>query len=183
MPGRDTAPHAERSLSDLLEDLASKTPAPGGGTAAAWATAVAAALVEMAAAFAGDRPEVATRAGKLRARALALAERELSAYEPVLEAARLSKNDVTRAERLHIALSHAADSPLEITRTAAEVVPLARELRISGNATLQGDAQTAALLGEAACRAAAQLVELNLADRPNDPRLSELRSLLAELPG
>lgn len=168
--------HAERPLRELLDDLAAQTPAPGGGSSAAWATAVAAALVEMAAAF-SDRPT--ERARELRAQALDLAERELTAYVPVLEAARLPKDDPARPERLGQALSDAADSPLEIARTAAEVAELARELRDTGNRTLEGDANTAAQLAAAATRAAARLVEINLKASPDDPRLAEAKLLAA----
>lgn len=154
--------------------MAARTPAPGGGSAAAWALALAAALVEMAAAF-SDR-EVAA---DLRAQALTLADRELSAYGPVLEASRLPKDDPARSERLGAALSAAADSPLEIARLAAEVEGLARDLAARGNRTLEGDANTAAELAGAARRAAARLVEINLSARPDDPRLGEAKRLRA----
>jgi methenyltetrahydrofolate cyclohydrolase len=151
--------------------VAARTPAPGGGSSAAWTVALAAALVEMAAAF-SDREVPA-----LRERALALAESELRAYGPVLEASRVPKDDPTRAERLERALSDAADSPLEIARLAAEVERLARDLAASGNRTLEGDANTAAELAAAARRAAVRLVEINLAAKPDDPRLHEAQQL------
>lgn len=172
--------HTERQLRELLDELAAKTPAPGGGSAAAWATAIAAALVEMAAAF-SDQPT--DRARELRAQALELAERELSAYAPVLEAVRLPKEDPTRGDRLAEALSDAADSPLAIARTAAEVAQLAEGLAKSGNRTLEGDANTGAQLADAASRAAARLVEINLAKRPDDPRLAEAKRLRASRRG
>jgi methenyltetrahydrofolate cyclohydrolase len=42
------------SFAELLDRLAARTPAPGGGAAAAWACALAAGLVEMAASFPDD---------------------------------------------------------------------------------------------------------------------------------
>ncbi len=156
--------HADRTLQELLDEVAARTPAPGGGSTAAWATALAAALVEMAASF-SDRPDTAARAGELRSTALELAEHELTAYEPVLEAMRLPRDDRTRAEQLDWALSQAADSPREIARAAGEVAELANELVRDGNRTLEGDANTAALLAEAAGKAAARLTEINLAQR------------------
>jgi methenyltetrahydrofolate cyclohydrolase len=156
--------HTDRTLDQLLGDLGARTPAPGGGSAAAWATALAAALVEMAAWF-SDRADTAARASELRAAALELAERELTAYEPVLGAMRLPKDDPARAEQLDRALSEAADSPRQIARTAGEVAELARELVRDGNRSLEGDANTAALLAEAAGKAATRLSEINLAQR------------------
>ena len=138
---------------------------------------MAAALTEMAAAFAERDAE---RAGRLRARALELGERELSAYAPVLEASRLPKDDPTRSEKLGAALSDAADSPLEIAQLAAEVEQLATDLEATGNRSLQGDANAAAELAGAACRAAVRLVEINLAKRPDDPRLAQARKLVED---
>jgi 2-polyprenyl-6-methoxyphenol hydroxylase-like FAD-dependent oxidoreductase len=79
-------------------------PAPGGGSSAACACAIAASLVEMAAAFSPEYEETARRAAGLRARALELAEIELHAYEPVLEALRLPRDDPERAMRSRGAL-------------------------------------------------------------------------------
>jgi formiminotetrahydrofolate cyclodeaminase len=168
--------HVDRSLGELLDELAAQTPAPGGGSAAAWTTALAAALVEMAASF-SDEP--ADRARELREAALELAERELTAYVPVLVAARIPKEDPARAGRLERALSDAADSPLEIARIAAEVANLGAHLAATGNRTLEGDANAGAELARAACRAAVRLVEINLQNSPDDPRLSEANQLAA----
>jgi methenyltetrahydrofolate cyclohydrolase len=164
--------HATRSLAELLEAVAAETPAPGGGASAAWATALAAALVEMSARFTRAREEhadvhermqdVSERAGVLRDQALALAERELHAYEPVLDALRLPRDDPGRAERLRAALSAAAEPPREIAAAAAEVAELAAEVAATGNRSLEGDAVTGGLLADAACRAATRLVEINL---------------------
>jgi len=165
------------SLAVLLDDIAARTPAPGGGTTAALACALAAALAEMAARFAEDGS--VARAGELRAAALDLAERELTTYAPVLEAARLPRDDPQRAARLAAALAAAADPPLALCRVAAATAELAAEAVRGGTPALEGDATTAVLLAEAACRSAARLAELNLAATPADPRLTELAALTA----
>ncbi len=72
---------------------------------------------------------------------------------------------------LRAALSAAAQAPLEIAGSRAEVAELAAELARGGRPSLEGDAATAALLAEAATRAAVRLVELNLAAAPDDLRL------------
>jgi methenyltetrahydrofolate cyclohydrolase len=146
-------------VSELLDSLAEKTPAPGGGWACAWATAMAAALVEMAAAF-SDRPVEPARA--LRTEALALADQELTAYQPVLDAKRLPADEPGRAERVEAALKTAAESPREIARVAREVESLAEELVASGNPNLEGDANTALQLARAARESAERLVAINL---------------------
>jgi formiminotetrahydrofolate cyclodeaminase len=185
---------AETPFGELLDAVAAETPAPGGGSAAAWAAALAAGLVEMAAKFTLARDEYAerwermsevrARAAELRGQLLALAERELHAYDPVLEALRLPREDPAREERVREASSGAAESPLQIARAAAAVSELAAEAATTGNANLAGDALTAALLGEAACRAAAGLVRINLrGEDAEEPRLREAAMLAKRAAG
>jgi formiminotetrahydrofolate cyclodeaminase len=172
---------AETQLTELLAQLANRTPAPGGGTAAAFAGALAAALTEMAAAFAATRkpaaPDVnaehiAERAATLRLRLVELADEDASAFLAVLQAT----DSETRTE----ALSAAADPPLQIATAAAEIAELASAIAVApGNEQLLGDATCAVALGEAATQAAARLVELNLSRHPDDLRLSEARELKA----
>ena len=169
-------------LADLLEQVAARRPAPGGGSSAAWACALAAALIEMAGAFApeaaedgsGDPPALTARARALREGALALAERELGSYAPVLEAMRREPGP-ERDELLRAALDEAAAAPLAIAGCAAEVAELGLIALDSGSEHLRGDAVTGVLLAEAACASAAQLVALDLATMPDDPRHAEAR--------
>jgi len=118
----------------------------------------------MAAAFSPDRESVARRAGELRARALELAEIELHAYEPVLEALRLAHDDPGRAERVEAAQVTASQSPLAIAGVAAELAGLAAGLARTRNRNLAGDAIAGAVLAEAAAQAAARLVTINLTE-------------------
>jgi formiminotetrahydrofolate cyclodeaminase len=167
---------ASLPFGDLLESLASRTPAPGGGCATAWSAAIAAGLLEMAARFAGAHDEV-TRAAALRAELVAQGEVERSSYAPVLEALRLPSDDPSRAALVADALSEASEGPLAIVRAASEVAELAVGVAVRAKRDLSGDAIAGALLAEAACQAAARLVELNLAGRPDDRRLAELATL------
>ena len=149
---------AEQRLADVLETVAAPTPAPGGGSSAGIVCALAAALVEMVAGIAGG--DVA-RAKALRARALDLAEKELSSYAPVLEARRLPADDPTRPGRIAAALVEASAVPREIAATAVEVASLAERAGAGAGPAVQADAETGRLLAEAAGRAATLLVETN----------------------
>ena len=161
-----------------LNALAARTPAPGGGTAAAWGCALGAALAGMAARFAGRDAEAA-RADALRARALALAEADTESWAPVLAAQRRPADDPGRAAAIADALGGAAEVPLAIAEAAAEVAALARELADSGRPALRGDALAGADLAAGACRAAARLVEIDLAGAPDDPRLARAAAAVA----
>jgi len=118
----------------------------------------------MAAAFGtgagGEQADSGARA--LRERALELAEVELHAYEPVLEALRLPGEDPERAARVDAAQAEASRSPLEVARIGAEVAERAEELARTGNPNLSGDAIAAALLAAAGAQAGARLVAINL---------------------
>jgi formiminotetrahydrofolate cyclodeaminase len=72
----------------------------------------------MAANFTDVPDEAFARAGRLRTRALELAEIELHAYEPVLEALRLPRDDPERAVRVSATQVEASKSPLEIAQAA-----------------------------------------------------------------
>lgn len=158
----------DRPFAELLAGLSERSPAPGAGSAVAWSGALAAGLLEMVASFAGEQ-ETAARGAVLRGELLDAGERELHAYEPVLAAA-------TEGER-RAALSVASDAPLAIARAAAEVAELGAEVSVRSKPALKGDAAAGVLLAEAATRAAAQLVEINLRGSPDDPRLAEVAAL------
>jgi methenyltetrahydrofolate cyclohydrolase len=170
---------ADQSLHDLLDTVAAQTPAPGGGCSAAWAGAFGAGLVEMTASFTLARPKYAgvhQRMGDvrrevkaLRRRLLELAEADAEAYEPVLAALRMPERHPLRERRLEEARSNAAEVPLATAEASAEVAERAAEAARVGNVHLTGDATAGAVLAEAACRAAARLVEINLAGT-GDPR-------------
>ena len=162
----------KQSLEDFLDAVADGTPAPGGGTSAGVATALAASLVEMAARL-GDRADAATGAGELRLRALKLAEEELSSYAPVLEAR-------TEADRV-TAIDAASEPPAQIAELAAEVAELGASVAESASEAVRGDALTGVTLAEAAAAAAARLVAINVGSGPvfERARQAERRALNA----
>jgi formiminotetrahydrofolate cyclodeaminase len=171
----------ELSLADFTDAIASETPAPGGGSVAAVVVEMAAALAAMAARFSREHWEGAAgavaQAEALRARAAPLAQEDADAYEAVLTAMRMPKDlePEVRNTLIGDTLSRAADVPLRIAETAADVAELGAVLAQEGNPNLRGDASAVALLSEAAARAAANLVEINLATTEGDERIGHAR--------
>jgi glutamate formiminotransferase/formiminotetrahydrofolate cyclodeaminase len=177
----------DRPLCEVLDGVAAATPAPGGGSSAAVACALAAGLVQMVAGITlasddadGEMRRLHDRAAALRDEAAALGELELRAYAPVLAAMRRSADDPGRPAALDAALSEAADSPLAIARVATAVAELAVEAARHGRPHLRGDAVTGVLLGEAAAAAASRLAVINLEGHPGDQRLGELERLVRD---
>ena len=79
---------------ELLDTIAAETPAPGGGSVAAFVTEMAASLAAMAARFAHDWDGAAgavAQAETLRHRAAPLADEDAVAYENVLTAMRMPR--------------------------------------------------------------------------------------------
>lgn len=176
-------------VAELLDKVAARTPAPGGGAVAALSTALAAGLVSMCARYAdaaqvsagGVEPadELAERAAELRRAATQLADEDTAAYSCYLEARRLAAamgtpRDDDTVER---ALSAASAVPLLIAELAAEVAVLAVRVGAGGKPGLRGDATTAALLAAAAASAAALLVAENLGHDSGDPRVARAAAL------
>jgi formiminotetrahydrofolate cyclodeaminase len=151
-------------VADLLEAVAAREPAPGGGAVAALAAALAAGLVSMADRFSGtgtDRPE------QLRAAAAALADADAAAYDGYLRAARAARGSGDRAA-VRAALDVATDVPLAVLDVAVEVAQLAAAVAADGNQRLRGDAAAAILMASGAAEIAAVLVRENVG--AGDPR-------------
>ena len=167
---------AETSITTWLDALASGSPTPGGGAAAALVGALGAALVSMVARFTIDRPKYAAvqdevagllaRGDAVRLTLLALVDADAQAYGAVAQAYRLPRGDdgerTTRDVAIQAALIDATEVPLQIGAAAFEVAQLARMISQIGNRSVLTDAGGAALLAEAALRTALLNVDINL---------------------
>jgi formiminotetrahydrofolate cyclodeaminase len=155
------------SVGRLHDVLAEAGPGPAGGSAAAVAATMAAGLVRLVARVSSDwedAPGVAAQASALGDRSLALADDDHRVY--ALAQAELAAP--ARDASLGAALRRAAEVPLRIAETAADVAVLAALAAREGSVVVRGDAWAAATLAEAASTAAARLVHVNLATRPED---------------
>ena len=177
----NTAPdYLDLPLGEFLDRVASDSPAPGGGSVAAIAVALAAGLAGMAARLStgqlSDAPELADQADASRRRVAPLARADAESYGRVLEAYRDHED---RTARVRDALSGAADVPLAVAEAGSEVAAIASRLAEEGNPNLEGDAMAAVLLASAGVRAAATLVQINLSSaNVGDDRLNRTNSLV-----
>lgn len=172
-PTDDAVPRgAAASLDGFLDALEAPAPSPCGGTAAAVSAAMAAALVTMVGRGSSSWQEghgIAAQAKALRARLTALGEDDAAAFENVLATMRdRTGSPEQRDFALGTALVRAAEVPLLIGEGAADVAELAALAAIEGAPHLRPDAAVAAVMAEAAVRAATRLVEINLAVMPGD---------------
>ena len=183
--------YAALPVGAFLDALAAGTAAPAGGSAAALVLAQAAALCAKSARLsarqltAGRAAQLTDEAERIRARAASLIDEDPLAYAAVLEAGRRlaeqPRDSADAAAGLAAALSAAADVPLGLVELAVPVSDIAATLAADGNQALRGDALAASLLAQAAARAAAGLVHLNLAATPGDPPHARADALLASV--
>jgi formiminotetrahydrofolate cyclodeaminase len=154
----------DQPLRGFLDELAARTPTPGGGGAAAVTGALAAGLVAMAARFSASRlpgaGDLAEAADELRRRLTGLVDLDARAYQAVLKL------------RTREALHEAAVVPLEIAEIGARVAAMAVQVAEAGNPNLRGDAMTGAVLAAASARSAAALVDINVGLGKLEPELS-----------
>jgi formiminotetrahydrofolate cyclodeaminase len=182
-PENTAQEYLDLPLGEFLDRVASDRPAPGGGSVAAVAVALAAGLAGMAARLStdqmGDASELAGCADASRRRVAPLAKADAESYGRVLDALRSQGDPETREERIREALSGAADVPLAVAEVGGEVAGIAARLVEEGNPNLEGDAMTAVLLAAAGVRASAALAEINLsAAKVEDDRLERASKLV-----
>jgi glutamate formiminotransferase/formiminotetrahydrofolate cyclodeaminase len=165
------------SFADLLNAFASDAPTPGGGSAAALAGAMGAALAEMVASltlskekYAASHEAVRPIAGlarRTRQELQRLAHEDSEAYDAVVAARRLPKDtpdqEKVRTRKTSEANRLAAEVPMRTARSAARLLAAMPELAKRGNPNAASDAGAAALLLEAAAHAALLNVAINLA--------------------
>ena len=161
------------SLGGWIEDLAGGAPVPGGGSAAALAGTLAAALVAMVArltigrkAYAtveGRAKEILTEADRLRGELRRMVDEDAVAYSGVSQAYKIPKDDPARGPAVDAALVAAARTPAEVAKRAARVLVLAKEIETIGNTNAASDARVASLLAGAAIEGAVENIKVNVA--------------------
>lgn len=151
---------ADEKIKQFLDDLASRKPVPGGGSASALAGAIGAALVAKVANLTigkekykeveEDFKKVLGQAEKLRKQLIRLAEEDSLAYKAVVK---------TRSQE---AIKTAAEVPLKTAQNSLEVLRMASYAAKEGNKNAVSDARCAVELATAAVYGAIENVKINL---------------------
>lgn len=161
----------------FAEETASESPAPGGGSVAAYLGALAGALGAMVANLSAHKAgwderwrefsDVAERGNALMERLLHLVDADTEAFNRIMAALSMPKgNDAekeARAAAMEAATLHAAQVPLVTAQTALETFEVLRYVAGHGNPASASDAGVGALCARAAVRGAALNVRINAA--------------------
>jgi formiminotetrahydrofolate cyclodeaminase len=172
----------DQPLQALIELLAAEEPAPGGGSAAAIAVAMAAGLITKVARGSPSWLEAGSaiaQAERLRKRAAPLAQADAEAYEEALAALHLPSQLEREVRDMAIGqvLARAVEIPLAIADAAADVALLGAVAAERGTLERRADAVAAVLLAACGAEVAAHLVEVNLVVTPEDERVQRARAV------
>lgn len=172
-----------------VEAVAAATPTPGGGSVAALAGALAAALTQMVAGvtlgkkrYADVETEmhaVISAATTLRENLLNNVVRDATAFDELMAAYRLSKDHPERTQLIQEKTLGAAEVPQIVCRQALEVLQLAERVAQLGNKNATSDAAVAALMATAAIDGAGLNVRINLMDLEDQERAEQMRQELS----
>lgn len=186
---------AELPLTEFVNKLADNSPTPGGGSVAALAGCLGAALCAMVARLTlgkekyrgvrEDMERVCDASDKLARRLLVLVDKDTEAYNQVMDAFKLPKKNedqkATQRQTIQSAVKQAALVPMETLQTMADLVELVGEALDKGNPNCITDAGVAAQLTRAAAMGAAYNVRINLLDISDNDFSARLEKDMNEL--
>lgn len=166
----------EKSVSTFLNELASNSPAPGGGSVAALAGSLGAALTSMVCNLTigkkkyveveGEMKSVVEKSEELRQTFTSLIDRDTEAFNKVMEAFALPKETddqkALRTAAIQAATKEAALVPLSVMQHVIDALALAKIVAEKGNVNSISDAGVSALMLYAAAEGAALNVQINL---------------------
>ena len=168
----------------FYDEVASSSPAPGGGSVAASAGALGAALSAMVcrltvgkkqyADVRDELSEVRDKADVLRAELTTLINTDKEAFDKVMEAMKSGGDD--KDEMLEKANKGAAEVPLTVMAKSLEVLKLAKPVAEKGNVNSVSDAGVAGLMALAAVEGAFYNVKINLGGISDDAFAKKTRA-------
>ncbi|MCC6500837.1 MAG: glutamate formimidoyltransferase [Anaerolineales bacterium] len=178
----------------FLDELASPLPAPGGGSAAAYAGAMGAALVAMVSGLTIGRKKYAeveaemqavrVMAEKLRAEMTQAVDDDAASFEAVIGAFKLPKEteeqQKARTAAIQRATLNAAHIPLHSAQRSVKIMELAVKCAEHGNLNAISDALSGFAMSRASLTAAAYNVRINVHSLPDQSAGDEYLNELAE---
>jgi glutamate formiminotransferase/formiminotetrahydrofolate cyclodeaminase len=190
------ARNAERTGWTVFADrVASKEPAPGGGSVAASAGALGAGLCAMVcrltigrkkyAEVAEEMEAVLAESEQLRKRLSELVDRDAAAFDGLMRARKMLKDteeeQAARNAAMIEATKTAAEVPLEVMTAAKRVLELAKTCAEKGNVNSVSDAGVAAQMAHTAVGGAGLNVKINLTGFSDEAYATEKLNQMREL--
>ena len=185
----------DKKVSNFLDELASSSPTPGGGSVAALAGALGAALISMVGNLTvgkkkyedveKDIKKIISSSEKLRYELSQLTEEDVKAFNNFMATYKMPKETEDekkiRAEKIQEALIKAARVPLKTAYKCLDIMILSQEIAEKGNINVISDAGVAVLMSEAALESAILNVKINLKMIKDEKIRKELSSSIKEI--
>ena len=159
------------SIEQFMEQLASKSPIPGGGGASALMGAIGVSLCSMVANLTlgklddreleADMEEIQLRTKKVIGLLLEYITKDAEAFLPLSAAYSIPKNQPDREEVLEKALIDACKVPLEIVRELTRMIPFVEKLEVKGLKLTMSDVAIAASAIRSAMEGAITTIYIN----------------------
>ncbi|HWP52330.1 MAG TPA: cyclodeaminase/cyclohydrolase family protein [Clostridia bacterium] len=183
------------TLEVFCATTASNEPAPGGGSVAALAGALAASLAEMVAQLTVGKKGYETvvdemtalipQAAALRTELLDEITRDSTSFNAYMDAMALPKETeeekAVRRQAMQDALKKAAEVPLCVAVTAAKIMPMANILVKKGNANAVTDGLVSAMMTRTAVLGALLNVKINLGSIKDEVYVSEMKEKILQI--
>lgn len=191
---RPAAPLVGLAVGAFVDEVSSDSPAPGGGSVAALAGSLAAALSSMVANLTVGKKGyesvwdamsgMAVRAQAVKAALVRAVDADTNAFNAVMDAMKLPKaapaEKAVRDEALQAGYKSAIEVPLATAEACVEALELAL-LAVEGNRNSASDAGVAALMARAGVHGAALNVLINLGSVTDADYASRMKSRVAQL--
>ncbi|WP_243321811.1 glutamate formimidoyltransferase [Geothrix sp. SG200] len=178
----------------FTDEVSRDTPAPGGGSIAALAGSLGAALASMVANLAQGGPDaekdakliaLAEKAQGLKDRLMVAVDADTNAFNAFMDARRLPdatpEQKAARHEAMQAGLKVAIDVPLDTARTSLEALELAGEAARLGKVASITDAAVGAQMAHAGVRGGIWNVVINLKDITDAGYVSDMQAQCADL--
>jgi glutamate formiminotransferase/formiminotetrahydrofolate cyclodeaminase len=185
------------SVRDFTDEVSRDTPAPGGGSIAALAGALGAALASMVANLTHGKEgtedrdaalaDLAERAQRVKDALLAAVDEDTNAFNAYLEARRLpqatEEERALRERKMQEGLKEAAAVPWRTAEASFEAMQIAREVAALGKPDSVTDAGVGVQIAFAGVQGAVWNVLVNLQDLEDAAFTAEMRARCADLLG
>ena len=191
----EEGPLASMKVNNFLSELASSSPAPGGGSVAALAGGLGAALSSMVcnltigkekyADVQGEIKEALKKSEQLRKDLTRLIDEDTEAFNDVMKAFKMLKETEEQKKKRSRAIQEgyktAARVPLETTRTCEKILDVAMVVAKKGNQNSITDSAVSALMAQAGGESAILNVKINLGSIKDETFVKKISSELGKL--
>jgi glutamate formiminotransferase/formiminotetrahydrofolate cyclodeaminase len=191
----ETGPLASMKVNGFLSELASSSPAPGGGSVAALSGSLGAALSSMVcnltvgkekyADVQDEIKEVLKKSEQLRKKLTKLIDEDTEAFNDVMKAFKMPKETEEQKKKRIAAIQEgyktAAAVPLETANTCEKILDVAIVVAKKGNQNSITDSAVSALMAQAGIEAAILNIKINLGSIKDETFVKKISSEIDKL--